>query len=235
MVYHMFVNQFLDVTVYVGGDHYSQMKLNAKNMDVAKSILALGSNLNYKPMKEVIINFVHKNPNFNKFEEEAVKDTIHTGVFGFLGSIASKYIPHQNLGVPTLQAKKDKAVKEAEHLRKGKEKAPNECKKKKEARDRELDDIPLPSLTTKHKQFTLGWNVLSRDGSQNAEPAEESLMDAPTSSLRKKIAAKLTTFKQLGKSHAHEKKIVLCNKIVECCRISAKPIVYPLSRFMNQS
>ncbi|KAL2634155.1 hypothetical protein R1flu_005634 [Riccia fluitans] len=208
MMYCIFVSHLVDVIVYVGDDHYVRLELNEKKVDVAKSISPLGNNLNKKP---VVINFIHNNPHFKRFEQEAIKDAIHTGVFGSLGNNMNKYIPHLSLAVPELPAEKDKEAEEAKSIRKGKKKAPLESKKKKGSssalekllsparciaeyqaeRDRVLDDIPLSSSTTKHKRSALGCNVFSRDRSQNTEPAEEPSADVLASPLQKKLLPSL--------------------------------------------
>ncbi|KAL2634543.1 hypothetical protein R1flu_006022 [Riccia fluitans] len=111
----------------------------------------------------------------------------------FLGNNASKYVPHPNLGGAKPQTEKDKADEKVSKChRKGEKKASLEHRKKKDnsfaskklfsqarclaksqaARDRALDDIPLPYPTAKHKQSALGPNVSFGDASQNAEPAD---------------------------------------------------------------
>ncbi|KAL2611488.1 hypothetical protein R1flu_023180 [Riccia fluitans] len=96
------------------------------------------------------------------------------------------------------------------------------------ARDRALEDILLPSPVGKRKQINHGPNVSLRDGSHNAEPANDQIVDAPASPLWNKPVPKLTTLKQLGESHADEQKTALRSRIVERCRISAEPNVFPI-------
>ncbi|KAL2612904.1 hypothetical protein R1flu_024596 [Riccia fluitans] len=93
-------------------------------MDATKSIPTLGSNLNMKLVTKVITSFIHNNPHFKRFEQDAVKDAIHKGVFGSLGSNKIKYIPHPSLVVPKPLAEKDEEAEEAEHIRKGKKRHP---------------------------------------------------------------------------------------------------------------
>ncbi|KAL2633332.1 hypothetical protein R1flu_004811 [Riccia fluitans] len=80
---------------------------------------------------QVVTNFIHNNPHFKRFEQEAVKDAINKGVFGFLGCNTAKYFPHPIDAVSNPPGDKDKETQEAERVRKGKEKAPLECKRKK--------------------------------------------------------------------------------------------------------
>ncbi|KAL2634253.1 hypothetical protein R1flu_005732 [Riccia fluitans] len=124
---------------------------------------------------------------------------------------------------------KDKEVEEAKRIRKGKEKASHERKKKKDSsfaleklliqsrcaaksqatRDRVLDDIPLPSLIMKRKPSALGRNILSGDQGQNVEPAEEPSADGSAILLQKKVVVKLAILNQLGESHADKEKTAL--------------------------
>ncbi|KAL2651710.1 hypothetical protein R1flu_019838 [Riccia fluitans] len=138
-------------------------------------------------LSQAVTNFIHENPNFKLFECEAIKDAINVGLFGSLGYNALKFVPHQNLKGPKPHTKKDKADGEAfERQRKDKEKAPLERKKKKEkllsqarcaaesqaAWDRALDDIPLPSPTSKRKRSILGQNFSLGDRNSNTETVE---------------------------------------------------------------
>ncbi|KAL2641271.1 hypothetical protein R1flu_008858 [Riccia fluitans] len=210
-VYCMFVNVNLDA-IYVGGSEYCRLELNVKKLDVVKSKAALGNKLKDKPMKEyshVFTDFIHDNPNFKQFEHEAIKDALSNGIFDALGNNASKYIPHQILGLPQPPSDKGDVEKEAvDRQRKEKAVVPPDQKKKKDtdvaaekllsqsklaaesqaAKDKALEDIPLPSPIGKRKRTNLksGLNISLEDGSRNAESAEDQTVDAPASPLRKK-------------------------------------------------